>query len=261
MRIKSAIFRLSKKAGLSNELISVNLFLKRLAGVKHKDFQPLYEFYGSFIKEGSLVFDIGANVGNRSEVFLALGAKVIAIEPNARLCKILKMRFRNEKFTVLNCGVGARNEVKEFYVSSNTLVSSFSKKFIGVKEEEGVDGTWKRKSEVEIRTLDSLISEYGLPDFCKIDVEGFEREVLSGLSTALNSLSFEFTSPEFNEEGIWCIHKLKEIGFTQFNISFKESLKFEFDKWVSVEAMIAYVSDNAKMKEKWYGDIYARRNG
>jgi FkbM family methyltransferase len=41
-------------------------------------------------------------------------------------------------------------------------------------------------------TMDTLISLYGKPDYCKIDVEGFEINVLKGLNIPLNLVSFEY---------------------------------------------------------------------
>ena len=42
--------------------------------------QKMKSFYSHFIGKGDLCFDVGANLGNRAEVFLALGATVVAIE-------------------------------------------------------------------------------------------------------------------------------------------------------------------------------------
>jgi hypothetical protein len=50
-------------------------------------------FYRRFIPHGGLCFDIGANVGDRSELFLTLGAHVVAVEPQARCAEALHRRF------------------------------------------------------------------------------------------------------------------------------------------------------------------------
>ena len=51
------------------------------------------EFYSEFIKEGDVVFDVGANKGNRTVIFLELGAKVVAVEPQKECYEHLTKRF------------------------------------------------------------------------------------------------------------------------------------------------------------------------
>lgn len=48
------------------------------------------EFYSQFIHPGDLVFDVGANVGNRTKIFLRLGARVVAFEPQASCARVLQ---------------------------------------------------------------------------------------------------------------------------------------------------------------------------
>lgn len=47
-------------------------------------------FYGQFVPKGGLVFDVGANIGAYTEVFLKLGARVVASEPDPKFLKALQ---------------------------------------------------------------------------------------------------------------------------------------------------------------------------
>src|ERR1035437_1889229 len=44
-------------------------------------------------RRGSLFFDVGANVGDKTDVFLRLGARVVAVEPDERCKEILRGKF------------------------------------------------------------------------------------------------------------------------------------------------------------------------
>ena len=258
-KVKSFIYRKIKKAGLTTSYLKLNFLVKGWLGVKSKDFHRLKPFYNQFIKPGSLVFDVGANVGIRSEVFLGLGARTISIEPNKKLFEVLKFKFSaNKDSVVLNVACGGKIETKEFKIATNHRVSTFSGKFMEHKKKIGHNTEWTRTEMVEITTLDHLVSRHGKADFCKIDVEGYEREVLQGLNSKIGVISFEFTSPTFNDDSIWCIQKLGSLGYTHFNISFKESLQFIDQKWMSADDLIHFISTREEMKRSSYGDIYAK---
>jgi FkbM family methyltransferase len=257
--VKSFLYKVIKKVGLTNSFLKLNFLIKRQFGIRHKDFFRLKGFYKQFIQPNALVFDIGTNVGNRSDVFLALGAKTICIEPNKKLVEVLKFKFaKNKNAVIVNAACGARNEMKEFKIANNHRVSTFSRKFIEHKNNRGHNAKWVQTEMVEVNSLDYLVNQFGRPDFCKIDVEGYEKEVIQGLNSKIGIISFEFTSPTFNEDSIWCLRKLASLEYSYFNISFKESLEFIDEKWISADELITFISTNEKMKTSSYGDIYAK---
>jgi FkbM family methyltransferase len=149
--------------------------------------------YGPFIKEGSVVFDIGAHVGSRARFFRKLGARVVAVEPQPLLAGFLRWLFLgDEGVEVLPLAVAGQPGELELAVNpTNPTVSTASAAFraavAAVPSFASV--RWSEGIRVETTTLDRLIEQYGRPSFIKIDVEGMEDEVLAGLSMSVPALS------------------------------------------------------------------------
>jgi FkbM family methyltransferase len=231
--------------------------LKRIAGVKTKDYYTLKKFYSGFVEKGNLVYDVGANIGNRTEVFLSLGANVVCIEPNPELCKTLKSRF-GSSVKILNIGLGAQEGFFNFNISSNHYLSSFSEKFIDHKTNINRQIKYEKSVPVQIKRMDSLIEKYGVPDFVKIDTEGYEREVVLGLSVPVKWISFEFTLPVFQNETAECIRKLMSLGYSKFNIVIADNLVFELPEWVKGGELNHIITTEKSYLKNTYGDIYAQ---
>src|SRR5690349_1606371 len=84
---------------------------------KEKKRRRMIGFYSQFVHKGDLCFDIGANIGDWSVVFLSLGASVVAVEPQLLSFESLLKKFGNNSFIkILQCGVGSKEEVKELIV-------------------------------------------------------------------------------------------------------------------------------------------------
>lgn len=221
------------------------------------------KLYGQFVEEGALCFDIGANVGSRVGCFLMLKCRVIAVEPQLNCAMELKKVFVDQPVTVVQKGVGATQEVRNFYIASNSLISSFSTQWIeGMKNKHKKDN-WDTVVEVEIVTLDMLIKEYGMPMFIKIDTEGFEEEVLKGLSTPVKGLSFEYTLPDPGKRALSCIASTEQLynGNALYNICRDEAYEMYFKNPVSGMELKKLIASNQFNTTNFggYGDIYVKQ--
>jgi len=218
-------------------------------------------FYKELLGEKKLVFDVGANVGNRVDAFLALNDKVIAVEPQPTCVQIITKRFGvNKGLTVLNRAVGSTRGKLTLHSSSDIdTLASVSDSFVhyAEKSDRFKGKKYEKTYDVEVTTLDNLISLYGTPDFIKIDVEGYELEVLKGLSKAPGAVSFEFT-PDRQEGVTECLSILNALGLTQFNISYGESMKLARSKWLSFSEIKAVV-DALAGDTYIFADIYAKK--
>lgn len=214
-------------------------------------------FYKQFIKKGDLVFDIGANHGQKSEVFLHIGAEVVAVEPQPECIQDLTNKFqKNQNFQVVPKGLGSEEGVQTMYISeSSDMVSTFSTDWQKGRFESSVN--WGEKMDLELTTFDTLIKQYGHPDFCKIDVEGFELEVFKGLNQKVKCLGFEFAE-EFRDSTLIILNKLKELNFQEFNFAESEFYELKFKEWVSYDDMETFIKNTDPNRKSLWGDIYAR---
>ena len=215
-------------------------------------------FYGRFVRPGSLCFDIGAHVGDRSRCWSRLGARVVAVEPQPDFARLLRLLFRRDRnVTVVEQAVAASAGTVELRVSARTPTvttgsAAFAAEAALVPSFAWVD--WGGRLEVPATTLDALIAVHGEPDFAKIDVEGMEHEVLAGLSRPLRALSFEFV-PASLGSALASLGRLGDLGKYEFNVAMGESLRFEFGDWIDAGAMRRWLE--ARHPEGDSGDVYA----
>jgi FkbM family methyltransferase len=214
-------------------------------------------FYRPFVKPGDLVFDVGAHTGNRSSAFLALGARVVAVEPQPKCIAELRHSFGDDpRFTLVPSALGSTEGTQKMFISNATTLSSMSPEFIERTQASGRFSAYSIVEErpVETTTLDTLIAQHGVPNFCKVDVEGYEEQVLSGLSTAIPMVSLEFV-PERLEATERCLDRLQELGDYQFNFGLLENPTLALPEWVDREALR---EGFARVDANTFGDVYAR---
>ncbi len=212
-------------------------------------------FFSQFISKKDLVFDIGANLGSYTKVFSDLGARIVAVDPQPTCVEILHRKFAAcPDVTVVAAGLGSKEEIRPFYICrQNHTTSTFSENFM--RKSRYALRTWEEVIQTPVVTLDSLVNRYGLPAFIKIDTEGYELEVLRGLTAPVPQLSFEF-SKEFPEITSAALQHLEALGKAEFNYSTPGSFTLALPTWVDAKSLKRVLS------QKWSlyagGDIYCR---
>lgn len=219
-------------------------------------------FQAALINSGDLVFDVGANVGEMTALYLELGARVVSVEPQEQCLSVLQRRFGNHpRVTIIPMAVGATEGAQEIMLSDiRSPLSSMSEKWIAAVKSSGRFPyyEWSRAVTVPVTTLDSLIAAHGEPAFCKIDVEGFESEVLKGLSRPVGSLSFEY-HVEFPGPVIECVERLEKLGSYRFNYTVEKQTRWELSSWVDGRQICDRLQ--SLPFSSLQGDVYCRLMG
>ena len=221
--------------------------------------RELHRFYADIIKPGDVVFDIGAHVGSRTSVAVALGAHCIAVEPQPAFVRLLRRLYRNTpSVTLVEAAVGSEPGTAQLQISRrHPTVSTLSTEWI--RQVADTDGFrqvhWDHSVEVPVTTLDALMQVHGEPQFCKIDVEGMEASILAGLSRPIALLALEYL-PAALEVAEACIERLCELGAYEFNLTEGETHRYRLPDWVGRERVSKAMTEAARSGRS--GDLYAR---
>ncbi len=220
----------------------------------------LRELYRPFVGAGDLAFDVGAHLGDRTYAFRKLGARVVALEPQPAVRRWLVLLVgRSRDVSVRAEAVGRAVGTARLALSLRTpSMSSLAEDwpttlahrnpvFSGVR--------WDDSVTVPVTTLDALIEEYGLPRFCKIDVEGYEAEVLAGLSHRIPALSVEFVAGALDVAEA-CVRRLEALSGYEFNAVEGEERRFVSKRWLTADQMVAWLRRDGGSVSS--GDVYAR---
>lgn len=217
------------------------------------------KFYRQVLRPGDLCFDIGAHVGNRTRALLALGARVVAVEPQPLFARVLlRLYQKSPNFTLVQAAVGNKNGESTMLISSRApTVSTLAADWTGDvgKQKSFSNIRWDQREVVQVTTLDELIFKHGLPVLCKLDIEGYELHALEVLSHEINLISFEYI-PAVLERGLGCIDRLAELGHYEFNLVEGEIPKFVFVEWTDTVRIKKYLG--TKLADERPGEVYAK---
>jgi FkbM family methyltransferase len=171
---------------------------------------------------------------------------VVAVEPQPDCYHFLKKIYRRNKDVILvpKAVDNVTGAIKKIYVCEANSLSSMKADWIEEAKNIWQGYKWMRCDEVETITLDDLVSQFGVPDFIKIDVEGYELEAIKGLTRKIPCLSLE-ASPFFKDQLGEILDRLSLLGELRINLArdptyTKGPVTFYFKDWQYKKDMINF---------------------
>lgn len=166
---------------------------------------------------GALCFDIGACCGESIDRLAAAGAgKIISVEPaTVNYSRLLQTAQRHTECHCVALHAACWNTFGVVEISPATNDSAWSSLNPDRWSRAIPQVEWGKPHPVIAIPLRFLCEEFGVPAYCKIDVEGSEKQVLVGLGEYKpTALSFE-THPRYPEDVISCLWFLRDQGYTK----------------------------------------------
>jgi len=168
------MFLLPRKGGIYLDLFS------------HKKREPIctnYLMHAGVLKEGDVVLDIGANVGYYVLVEAQLvgkSGKVYAVEPVRSNFELLERNVQLNNFknvSTFQFAFGEKDSKSEIYVSDKSNLCAIKRNAAG--------GKIISKEEVHMATVDTFFTDKASPNLIRMDVEGYEYEIIKGMAKTL----------------------------------------------------------------------------
>lgn len=219
------------------------------------------DFYKSVIGDRrSLIFDVGANKGHKSYLFSKLAKKVVLFEPGSEHLKVLKARFaNNSQFIINDCALSSKPGKSDYFsISNNSGYNTLSNKHINtvVTTRGLLNNSSVEKITITTDTLDNFIATCGIPDYIKIDVEGFELEVILGLNVPVPIISFEANLPEFLQESLQIIEYLDALSESRYYYNYSIENKLELDEFIPATDFKRLIADTKQQSLEVYCKLY-----
>ncbi|SHM85954.1 FkbM family methyltransferase [Bradyrhizobium lablabi] len=169
----------------------------------------------------SLIFDIGCHIGEDSEFYLKKGFHVVAVEANPALCVILRKRFVKEiiegRFVLVEKAIAERDGQVEFFVNKASIWGTIRSH---MAERNAAAGAESTKISVPSTRFRSLIEQFGMPYYLKVDIEGADHLCLEGLQSFSDRPMY--ASIEVDQSSVFEMHQsvklFKQTGYTRFQI-------------------------------------------
>jgi FkbM family methyltransferase len=207
-------------------------------------------FYRAVVAPGALVFDLGANVGDVSEPLLRAGARVVAVEPQPECLAELRARCgAYPGFVALPAVVGRAPGVATLHLRPHHGASSLRADWMG-----DVIGTL----DVPMLTLAGLIARYGVPAYCKVDVEGSEEDVFATLPHPLPLVSFEYVDFALDRAAA-CLELLARDDEVETNLALTAPPRFVLPGWLPPDELLCRLPELIRQgTARTWGDIWVR---
>ena len=212
-----------------------------------------------------VAYYIGANIGQFCDVLLERCDKIIAVEPNPTIFEQLKERWKNEERIIcINKALSTTNEPIDFFIPNNP-----SEHEIATCEKTWTTyGRFKKSFDagyttikVDCVTLDELISTYGDPSLIKLDVEGYEKNIIYAMKRYYKNCLFIYEwTDEIKVKSAECLNRLGQLGWSECQIMHGDeplNLSSDWRDWHDIQTGVEFLIAR-KWKGQQWGDVYVK---
>jgi FkbM family methyltransferase len=205
-----------------------------------------------------ILYDVGANEGKYTDINLNKFDKYILVEANPSLAEKLRQKYKTNPEIHIVEAIASNKETETFYISNADTISTSDIEWIQQSRFSN-NYLWKPVDGLQTVSLDRLISIYGEPTLLKIDVEGYEYNVLQSLTKKVKLLCFEWAE-EKKKEILLSLEYLRNQNYTRFHVQMEDKYDYVVNDSDWYDFRIVYdimnQSCNVMRKETW-GMIWA----
>lgn len=176
-----------------------------------------------------LIFDVGMNDGEDTGYYLSRGFRVVGIYADPSMIEVVKSTFpeevKNSRLILLNCAVSSENDEEvQFYLNEDPHWNSLDQSLT----ERGVAGSGGLIM-VKTKMLPAIMQEFGIPYYCKIDVQGFDAVLLRILLPSEERPAFISVEaecdPKTEEQALETLERLHDLDYEKFKLVDQASLR------------------------------------
>lgn len=205
-----------------------------------------------------VLFDIGANEGKYTDINMKNFDKCILVEANPVLSENLRQKYKTNHSIHVVEAIASNKENEVFYISNANQISTSDPEWIQ-KSRFSNNYIWTPVEGIRTVSVDTLIEQFGQPTLVKIDVEGYEYNVLQSLSKKVNMLCFEWAE-EKKKEILLSLEYLDRYKYTKFHIQNEDTYDYSVkdSEWLDYTTVYNIMNNSCDVnrKESW-GMIWA----
>lgn len=173
----------------------------------------------------NLIFDVGMHKGQDTAYYLSKGYKVVAIDATRELIEDATHKFERYidkgKLILINSALYGKDD--EEVIFNISKISEWSSIKINISDRYN---SLLETVKVPTVKLSTLFKKYGIPFYCKIDVEGYDEVCLDTLSELTELPQYISCETECNgeaeniseEQSLGTLQKLKKLGYKKFKL-------------------------------------------
>jgi FkbM family methyltransferase len=198
-----------------------------------------------------LIYDVGMHDGADSAYYLNEGYRVVALEANPVFAEQAARRFAQEidqgRLTVLNVGIAPGEGTARFWVCDDRSDWSSFHRAIAARE-----GAAHHPIEVPLMPFGEVLERYGVPYYCKVDIEGNDHLCLAAMTPDRRP---PFVSIELSPKPL--LERLRELGYDRFKVIHQLSFTCPNRALSAVKACLPH--QRLKESVEWANRLARRR--